>query len=291
MTHGYTVEAVAPGPSNAIRAHEHPMLESGNLSFPKGRYRLDFVPGEDRSSYLITHRIEGAALISRLLASGQARYVCVVSSPTSGYRQTHVSESAEQEVRWDVGDLGEPPLFTPTIVCWAPHELELSASRDGVHRIWDKQVIALSKGARLALGSVIQLQSSILHLLSIHHDDRLDDGQFDVEIESEPFRFRANVGATLYKCLRHQGGEMRRNIMTHIVTACLARLQRDCAEDDGESGWQSHRNLKTFANFLSANGHGHWTDDEFRPEKVATAIYPLVLPNGTHRDVDESESA
>ena len=288
MTQGYTVEAVAPGPSNAIRAHEHPMLESGNLSFPKGRYCLDFVPGEDRSSYLITHRIEGAALISRLLESGQARFVCIVSSPTSGYRQSHVSESAEHEVRWEVGDLGEPPLFTPAVVCWTPQQLKLSTSRDGVHRIWDKQVIALSKGARLALGSVIQLQSSILHLLSIHHDDRLDYGQFDVEIESEPFRFRANVGATLYQCLRYQGGEMRRSIMTHIVTACLARLQRDYAEDDGESGWQSHRNLKAFADFLAANGHGHWTDDEFRPEKVATAIYPLVPPNGAPLDADES---
>ena len=289
MTQRYTVEAVAAGPSNAIRAHEHPMLESGNLSFPEGRYWLDFVPGEDRSSYLITHRIEGAALISRMLESDQARYACIVSSPTSGYRETHVSESAEQEVRWNVSDLGEPPLFTPTIVCWTQQELRLSSFRDGVHRIWDKQVIALSKGSRLALGSVIQLQSSILHLLSIHHDDRLDDGQFNVEIESEPFRFRANVGATLYKCLRYQGGEMRRSIMTHIVTACLARLQRDYAEDDGESGWRSHRNLKAFAGFLATSGHGHWTDDEFRPERVATAIYPLVVPNGPPREADESE--
>ena len=288
---GYTIEAVAPGPSNAIRAHDHPMLESGNLSFPLGRYWLDFVPGDDRSSYVIRHRIEGAALISRLLESGQARYACIVSSPTSGYRQTHMSEYAEHEVRWDIGDLGEPPLFTPTIVCCAPQELKLSASRDSVHRIWDKQVVALHRGSRLALGSVIQLQSSILHLLSIHPDDRLDDGQFDVEIESEPFRFRANVGTALYKCLRYQGGEMRRSIMTHIVTACLARLQHDCAEDDGESGWQSHRNLKAFADYLAANGHGHWTDDGFRPEKVATAIYPLVLPNGAPREADESESA
>lgn len=289
MTQRYTVEAVATGPSNAIRAHEHPMLESGNLSFPNGRYWLDFVPGEDCSSYLITHRIEGAALISRMLKSDQARYACVVSSPTSGYRHTHVSDSAEHEVRWNVGDLGEPPLFTPTIVCWTPQELKLSTCRDGVHPIWDQQVIALSKGSRLALGSVIQLQSSILHLLSIHQDDRLGDGQFDVEIESEPFRFRANVGAMLYKCLRYQGGEMRRSIMTHIVTACLARLQRDYADDDGESGWRSHRNLRAFAGFLATSGQGHWTDEEFRPEKVATAIYPLVLPNGMSGGTDESE--
>ena len=290
MTQRYTVEAVVTGPSNAISAHEHPMLESGNLSFPEGRYWLDFVPGKDRSSYLITHRIEGAALISRMLESDQARYACIVSSPASGYRHTHVSKSAEHEVRWNVSDLGEPPLITPTIVCWTPQEFKLSTSRDGVHRIWDQQMIVLSKGSRLALGGVIQLQSSILHLLSIHQDDRLGDGQFEVEIESEPFRFRANVGARLYKCLRYQDSEMRRSVMTHIVTACLARLQRDYIEDDGESGWRSHRNLKALADFLATKGLGHWTDDEFRPEKVATAIYPLVPPHGMSRSTDETES-
>ncbi len=289
MTQRYTVEAVTNAPSNAIRSHEHPILESGNLSFPNGRYLLDCVPGQDRSSYLITHRIEGAELISRMLESDQARYACIVSSPTSGYRQTHISGLAEQEVRWDIADLGEPPLFTPAVVCWSPQELKLRSSRDGVHHIWDKRVIALRKGSRLALGSVIQLQSSILHLLSIHLDSSLGNGQFEVEIESEPFRFRANVGSVLYKYLRYQGGEMRHSIMTHIVTACLSRLQRDYAEDDGENGWQSHRNLKAFAGFLADRGHGHWTDDDFRPEKVATAVYPLALPAGEPQSGDESE--
>ena len=291
MTQVYSIAVVKPGPANAVRSHEHPMLESGNLSFPNGRYWLDFVPDEDRSSYRITHRVEGAAFISRLLDEGKARYTCVVSSPVSAYRQTHVSERAEHEVRWEIDELGEPPLFTPAIVCWEPHEVRFSTKRDGVHPIWDRQTVALHKGSRLALGGVIQLQSSILQLLSIHTDDRLDDGQLDVEIESEPFRFRANVGANLYQCLRHQGGEIRRSIMTHIVTACLARLQYDYAEDNGESGWQSHRNLRALGDFLAANGHGHWTDDGFRPEKVATAIYPLVPPDGDRADAEEGDGA
>ena len=36
MSKLHTVEVAAPEPSNAIRSHDHPMLESGNLSFPKG---------------------------------------------------------------------------------------------------------------------------------------------------------------------------------------------------------------------------------------------------------------
>ena len=278
MTEPYTVEVVAPGPSNAVRAHEHPILESGNPSFPRGLYRLSLLPGDDRCSFRVVHEVEGAALVTRLLESGDARCACVVSSPKSGYRHLHMGECAEQEVRWDVADLGEAPLFTPAIICLTQRKLRLSSARDDVHSIWDKQPITLLKGSRLALGNVVQLQSSILHLLSLQQDDRLGDRQFHVEIESEPFRFRANVGAALYRCLRFSGGITRHNIMTHIVTACLARLQHDYDDDDDETGWQSHRNLRAFADYLTANGQPHWTDGAFRPEQVATAIYPLALP-------------
>lgn len=279
MIRPYAVEVVAPGPSNAVRAHEHPMLESGNPSFPQGRYRLRLTPGDDRCSFRVAHEVEGAALVVRLLESGAARCACVVSSPRSGYRDVHVAESTEHEVRWDVADLGEAPLFTPTVVCLAERRMKLSADRDDVHPIWDNQTITLRRGSRLALGDVVQLQSSILHLLSLHRDDRVADRQFHVEIESEPFRFKANVGAALYRCLRFSGGVTRHNIMTHIVTACLALLQRDCTEDDEDTGWQSHRNLRAFADYLTANGQPHWTEDGFRPEQVATAIYPLALPD------------
>ena len=285
----YSIEAVGPGPSNAVRSHEHPMLESGNLSFPKGRYILDFQPGEDRSSYTITHRIQGAELISRLLDARQARFVCIVSSPISSYRRTHVSETAQQEVRWDADELGESPMFTPMIVCSEAREITLSASRDGVHAIWDREPVTLHKGSRLALGNVIRLESSLLHLLSLHEDRQLKNGQFVVEIETEPFRFRVNLSTDLHRFLRHHSDENRSNIMTHIVTACLARLQHDHPNDDGDSGWRSHRNLKAFADYLAHKGLEHWGDDDFRPEQVASALYPHVLPKSAATDAGEGD--
>ena len=291
MMQPYSIEAVSPGPSNAVRAHEHPMLEAGNLSFPNGRYILDFQPGQDRSSYTITHRVEGAALISRLLDARQARSVCIVSSPISSYRRTHVSDTAQQEVCWEADELGEPPMFTPMIVCSESQEITLNANRDGVHAIWDNQSVTLHKGSRLALGSVIRLESSILHLLLLHEDGHLKGGQFVVEIETEPFRFRVNVSTDLHRFLRYHSEENRSNIMTHIVTACLARLQHEHANDDGDSGWQSHRNLKAFAEYLEDNGLAHWSDEDFRPEKVATQLYPHVLPKivATHAGEGDGE--
>ena len=139
MNFSYHVEAVAPGTSNAIRSHDHPMLESGNLSFPQGRYLLDFEPGDDHSSFVVTHRVEGAPLISVLLETGKAQYACIVSSPISSYRRTHIATEARHEVSWNVDDLGEAPLFTPAILASEFQEITLRAQRDGVHVIWDNQ--------------------------------------------------------------------------------------------------------------------------------------------------------
>ena len=286
----YSIEAVSPRPSNAVRSHEHPMLESGNLSFPSGRYILDFQPGEDRSSYTITHRIQGAALLSRVLDAGRARFVCIVSSPISSYRRTHVSETPQHLVRWNAHDLGEPPMFTPMVVCSEAQEITLSSNRDGVHAIWDNQRVTLAKGSRLAMGSVIRLESSILHLLSLHEDRQLKDGQFAVEIETEPFRFRVNLSTNLHGFLRYSRDCNRTNIMTHIVTACLARLQHEHAIDDGDSGWQSHRNLRALADYLAQKGLDHWADEDFRPEKVATALYQHVLPKGASTDFEAGQA-
>ena len=291
MSVPYRIEVVAPGTSNAIRSHDHPMLESGNLSFPEGRYLLDLQPGEDRSSYVITHRVEGAPLISMLLEAGKAQYACIVSSPISSYRKTHTSKEARHEVRWNADNLGEAPLFTPAILCSGFQAMTLSAERDGVHLIWDNQAVSLHKGSRLALGSVIQLESSILHLLSFHEDARVEEGRFVVERETEPFRFRVRLHSSLHRFLRFPGSHFHHNLMTHVVTACLARLQRDDAEDDGDSGWKTHRNLLALADYLQHKGLDRWDHEGFRPEEVATALYPLKLPEGTPTEGEEGQDA
>ena len=173
--------------SNAIRAHNHPVLEPGNLSYPDGRYTVDFIPGSDRSSFTLTHQIEGAPLIVRLLEQKRAQYVCIVSSPISAYRKTHVSDKATHDIQWDMEALGEPPLFTPMILCTAARKLNLSQDQDGVHSLWNGAHISLQRGSRLALGHVIQLRSSIFHLLSFRKKDDLQEGTFFVDVETEPF--------------------------------------------------------------------------------------------------------
>ena len=272
---------LARSSANAIRSHGFPVLEAGNISFPNGRYTLTFEPRDDRASFVLKHRIEGAPLISRLLNEEKACYVCAVSSPISSYRHTYVSKAPSQTIQWDENDLGEPPLFTPMIVSVASCQLRLSENHDGVHGIWDDQLVTIEKGSRLALGHVVQLRSSILQLLSLHAKNDLGEGEFYVDAETEHgFQFRVNLNPHLHAFIQYAGRDgIREHIMTHVVTACLALLKRDFSEDDeDEGGWRSHRNLRAFSDFLRDKDLPHWSDDEFRPEQVATKLYPHVIP-------------
>ena len=92
----------ARSPNSAVRTHAFPALESGNMSFPEGRYLVGFKPGADASSLIVRHRIEGAALINDVIAEGLAQFVCTVAAPVSSYRVSHISESSTQ-----VTQLGE----------------------------------------------------------------------------------------------------------------------------------------------------------------------------------------
>ena len=277
----------ANSPSNAIRSHGFPVLEAGNISYPNGRYALDFEPGSDRTAFVLRHRIEGAPLISRLLSEGKARYVCAVSSPVSSYRRTHVSHTESHRILWDENDLGEPPLFTPMIVSVSACDLMLSEERDGVHGIWDQQLVAIETGSRLALGHVIQLRSSILQLLSLQIRKDLGNGEFYVDpLTEQGFQFRVNLSSDLHRFLQvPRKGGIRGHVMTHIVSACLALLKREFSDDnEEEGGWKSHRNLRAFADHLESKGLPHWNDEDFRPDWVATKLHPHILPKDPEGD-------
>lgn len=282
MSEAAPIEVVVPGASNAISSHEHPILESGNLSFPEGRYMVSLDREAGGYGFRLTHHLQGAPLLTRLIQEKKAKYVCIVSSPRSAYRNIHQSFDPQQEVACDIGDFGEPPLFTPAVLCVCDSDIDLDSERDGVHEIWNGCRVQFNVGSRLALGNVIQLEASITHLLSLHADDAQRKGGFAIHIEEEPFGFRANLHPELHRFARYgAAGPVKDHLMIHIVTACLARLQRDYSDgaaDDGEVVWESHRSLRALADHLSDRGLPHWADDDFRPEEVATALYPLSVP-------------
>lgn len=274
-----TIETSASSPSNAVRTQSFPVLEAGNISFPEGVYSVGFSPGSDRRSFTLNHRLRGAPLILRLLEEGRACYVCAVSSPRSSYRRTYSSDTPEQHISWDKDDLGEAPQFTPMIVSRESGDLTLDKDRDGLHDIWNGHRLPLVAGQKLAVGQVVHLNASVLQLLSLHADENLPSGVFVVDgNEEDGFYFHVRVSQDLHRFLRYGDKDpSRRNIMTHIVSACFSLLRREYASEDDEGGWRSFRSLAALADTLDGRGLPHWADDEFRPEEVATCLYPHVF--------------
>ena len=270
----------ARSPNSAVRAHAFPALESGNMSFPEGRYVVGFEPGADTSSFTVRHRIEGAELINYAIAEGFAQFVCTVASPISSYRVSHMSKSSTQVIGWENGDLGEPPMFTPMVVVAAPFTRTLNQERDGVHELWDGRTVSFERGMRLALSDVVLMRSSVLNMLIFERDPTLSDGEFHVEAEGrEGFRFRAHLAPDLHRFLKYDSEDPRRgHIVTHIVSACFGLLRANYAEDEEEEGgWRSYRGLQAMAEMLKEHGLPHWSEDEFSPELAATKLYPHRL--------------
>lgn len=279
----------ARAPNSAVRAHAFPALESGNMSFPNGRYLVAFEARPDDNSFTVSHRIEGAPLIVEVLSEGLARWVCTVASPVSSYRVSHTSESSEQVVGWDSGDLGEPPMFTPMVVVASPFERTLDQSRDGVHELWHGRRVAFETGMRLALSDVVLMRSSVQNMLVFHNEPSLGEGEFQVQAEPrEGFRFRVQLAPDLYRFLQYDTGDPRRgHIITHILSACFGVLKSDYADDDGEGGWRSFRGLLAIEEMLKAHGLPHWSEGkEFVPELAATKLHPHRLGEDGENDHD-----
>ena len=280
----------AKSPNSAVRAHAFPALESGNTSFPEGRYVVGFEPGTDACSFTVRHCIEGAELINYAIAEGLAQFVCTVASPVSSYRVSHISKSSTQMIGWESGDLGEPPMFTPMVVVAAPFTRTLDRERDGVHNLWHGRTVSFERGMRLALSDVVLMRSSVLNMLIFERDATLSDGEFRVEAEDrEGFRFRAHLAPDLHRFLKYDSEDPRRgHIVTHIVSACFGVLKADYAEDEEEEGgWRSYRGLQTMAEMLKERGLPHWSEDDFSPELAATRLYPHRVresPGDTNED-------
>lgn len=270
-----SIDVVSPRPSNFIRAENHPVLVSGNKAYPKGRYILEIDQSSDQDSLNLHHIIKEATLVEILVKMGKAKFGCIISSPMSSYRKIHLSPKPRQAVKWDVNDLGEPPMFTPMVICTIPDKIILDTNEHNVHKIWHGKTISLQKGDRLVIGDVVHLEASITHLLSLHEDKELEQGQFRVEAKTEPFQFYVKLQPELHQFIKIGRGTIRYNIIVNIVTACFALLQRDYRE---ENDWESHSNLKALAKYLEGKKLPHWAEENFNPEEVATNLYPLTLP-------------
>ena len=267
-------------PCAGSRAFQWPVIESGNGSFENGVYSVICEDKERGRSFFLKHEVHGAPLIEKWIQADKLIFVCTVASPRSMYRALHKAYQPKQSVEWRQEDLGDFPSFTPMIL--ARHEIRhvADAKADGLSPIWDRKEVLLPRGARIAVGPTFRFQSGINGLLDFDLDPHLENGRFRIEPSSEDgFKFTVYLATDLHSYLRYQRNEPAgMNVMVHVVSAALACLRQDYFHDDGEEGWRSFPNLVGLADTLQQKGLLHWTDPDFKPEVVATGLYPHKLP-------------
>lgn len=278
--------------TNAMPARDYPVIEGGNDSFPDGDYAIDTEADDSRPSrFIMRHAVEGARLVERPLAEKKAVYACAIAASRSAYREILRSGDATQKIEWDPENFGEPPYFTPMILCVEDVRRVLNSGEDQVHQDWDGVEAAFPKGAWLAMGPVLQLKSSGMEsLISIRSDDALGPGQFCTEaVAGDAFRFEVRCHPELHALLQGKKGRrtQRADVMIHVVTSCFAALQREYPpENDGEEGWRGYKSLETLAGKLDDENYLDWSDPTFRPEEAATLLYPheMALPTKDEDD-------
>ena len=216
------------------------------------------------------------------MKQNKLEFVCGVAAPRSMYRILHKSKSPEQLITWRQEELGEYPMFTPVIVVSSEIRHTANAASDGLNRIWDGRDLILPRGARVVVGNTFKFKTGITGLLDFNLDENLSPGQFEVTDTTEDgFKFKVRLAPDLYRHLMHRRDELAgKNIMVNVVTAAFALLREKWSDDDESEGegWQSFRNLVGLAELLEQKQLPFWADDNFRPERVATSLYPHTLP-------------
>ena len=275
-----TLSIQASDPSSGSRAFHWPVLESGNGSFENGVYSVVCEDKERGKSFFLEHEVRGAPLIEKWMQADKLIFVCTVASPRSMYRALHKARDPKQVIEWEQENLGDFPTFTPMMV--TRHEIchVADSSADGLSRIWNGKELLLPRGARVAVGPTFRFQTGISGLLDFNLDPALESGRFRVEPSLvDGFKFKVYLAPDLHKYLQYQRNEATgMNVMVHIVSAALAYLRQDYSKDNGKEGWRSYPPLVGLADMLQQKGLPHWSHDDFKPEVVATDLYPHKLP-------------
>ena len=270
--------------TSAFHSLPYPSLEDGNISYPKGSYEVDVKSHENALGVTLTHKLDNARFIENQIKKGRAEYGCLLSVPTTGYRELYKSSTPSQEIKWESGIVGEPPIIRPIII--AVKEFKHTFTRsDDVADIWVEKTINVPKGARLARDTFLRSQApSMQSLLNVIPDDDLSPGSFEVRSKSDDgFMFNVHVATDLSKFLATRGLDdgLRESIGAHMVSSCFAILKLEFGNPTNGASHEEYSNLKMLASMFERDNIPLWTETHFSPSRAATSLHPLLLPTSS----------
>jgi hypothetical protein len=271
--------------SPIVHALPYPVLEAGNLSFPEGNYEPIVKMCEDGCSVEITHQISGAPFIEKLIDKGLVEYCCLFSVPKSGIRRLYKTE-VTGKIEWVDTIVGESPKLRPILIYTGEDKKIKFTKECGVAELWLGKTITLPKGARLARGKFLNVNSSECQFLRFAKIPELPRGTFNVEANTEDgFYFMVKSSPDVFHFVQRPEMEsaLRSGLLTAVVAQCFSILKIDYNESDDNS-IESFPNLKILSSKLMAEYGYDWNDEEFDPMLAATNLYPFQVPYSVEED-------
>lgn len=271
-----------------LPSYAWPVLHKGSTNFPSAEYIIEF-SREGESSITIKHEITNSEFINALLKTDKAKYACVISSPSSFYREVFISTDncPTQILNLTPENYAEPPFFNPVVILTEPlKNLSVDDYLTDMSPLWSGVNLNIPKGAKLAIGPIFKLSGSLVKMLIFRAEPEMKNGQFEVkERTSDGFRFEVNLSQDLFDYIKYsKESKGRKNILTHVITAALSLLQRKYGgSKEGEEidPWKLHPNLNVLYKHLELKNCLTWEQEDFSPEKVATALYQIEIEQKT----------
>lgn len=274
--------------TDIVSVQPFPVLEDGNLSFLDASYNPIPKSSNEECSLLLEHRIENATFLQQLIKDQKAKFACLVSIPRTGYRRLEFFEHSSndvQMVRWEKGYLADPPMIRPVLLATQKINHTFSAN-DGVANAWHGHSVDIPIGARLARGPYLRPVSSMAQLLIIRKDEYLKPTSIEVSESTEDgFKFIVKLGVQLYAFMNAPRGNeadlIWHNLHLHFISRCLEILHNDYGinSDDDEQSWEQYSNLKMLSDQLLQKELLHWSHVDFKPDRIATELYFIKIPN------------
>ena len=265
--------------SPIVYALPYPVLEAGNLSFPDGIYDPKIEMGQDGYSAKIEHHISGAPFIDKLIEEGVVGFYCLLSVPKASVRR--LDETSQiGEITWEKDIVSEPPKLRPILVYTGEDKEYTFTEKCGVAELWQGKTINLPKGARLARGSFLNVDSSECSFLRLNKSENYSRGTIDVEASEENgFSFVITAAPDIYKFVRSGGNDpLRLAILTAVVARCFSILKKHYKENQTD-GNDNFSNLKLLSAKLKKEYDCDWNDENFDPMLAATKLYPFQTQN------------
>ena len=264
--------------------------ESKNFEFIfKAKDELD---GEGME-YDFEYKLVGNNLVSDLIKSDRAYFSCMVSLPSTLYRETFTCAPADYvEIDKTISfrhkilisgsfSQNESPRFLPLVI-YTKNEFKKEKSENNpkwkLHPLWHDKEFFFQEGDIIARGEWQQFQTKAIKIITFRKDSNLPPnggtiGEARV-VEHDGGSFIAYLSEDLFEALKRPSLQGN-SITTHVLAKCLRELKKkyDGVQIDDLA------NLKSLVAQLQAKVDEFGEDLDFRGEdfdedKAACALLP-----------------